>query len=101
MPKIEIKRTIPGSADKVFEQLKKILENDADLKKLDPGYSCQFDEKSFSGTAKGSKFEAELKMKAENQQNHVNLSVSIPFLLTPFKGLIETTLNKKLDKVVA
>ena len=75
------------------------MSDDKDLRKLDSNYQCQFDDKSLTGSAKGKQFEAKLKV-ASGSKTQVTLEVSLPLLLTPFKGMIENTLNKKLDSVL-
>ncbi len=69
------------------------------MRKLDSNYQCQFDEKSLTGTAKGKQFEAKLKVVA-GAKTQVTLEVSIPLMLTPFKGFVENTLSKKLDSAL-
>ena len=77
-----------------------MLANDPDLKKLDPSYKCHFDEATLAGTAKGKMFEANLSLKEHGPQTKVSLVVNIPLMVTPFKGMIESILNKKLDRLL-
>lgn len=75
------------------------MSDDKDLRKLDSNYKCQFDDGTLTGTAKGKQFEAKLKV-VSGSKTQVSLEVNLPLLLTPFKGMVETTLNKKLDSVL-
>lgn len=78
-----------------------MLESDKDLRKMDSSYACQFDEKSFTGSAKGSKFEADMKVVAQGGGAQVEIEVSLPLMLTPLKGVVQSTLQKKLDSALA
>ncbi len=100
MPKISLEKTSTLSAEDTFAKIKTFLSDDKDLRKLDSNYKCQFDEKSLSGTAKGSQFEAKMSVASEDGQSKVTLVVSLPLLLTPFKGYVEKTLRQKLDSVL-
>jgi hypothetical protein len=102
MPSIQLKVPTNLSAKESFERIKKVLENDSDLKKLDSSYVCQFDEKNCSGSAKGSKFSANLTVADKGSNaSEVNLKVEFGLLLTPFKSMIENTLNQKIAKALA
>jgi hypothetical protein len=100
VPKISIEKTSALSAEDAFSKIKDFLSDDKDLRKLDSNYKCQFDEKALSGTAKGKQFEARLAVAKGSPKTKVTLEVSLPLLLTPFKGFVEKTLNQKLDAVL-
>lgn len=101
MPKVKVENQSKHSIEDTFKKIRHMLENDKDLGKMDPGYVCKFDDKSFSGTAKGSKFEANMKVVAKGAGAHVEIEVSLPMLLTPVKGVVQSTLQKKLDAALA
>jgi hypothetical protein len=96
MPKISIEKTSKHSAAETFSKIKSFLSDDKDLRKLDSNYQCQFDEKTFSGTAKGRQFEAILKI-SEGAPTRVLLEINLPLLLSTFKSYVEKTLHHKLD----
>lgn len=100
MPKIQIDKSTQISQAECFGKIRTLLESDPELKKLDPSYKCQFDEKTFGGTAKGKMFEAVLSMTSTGAKTNVSLVVSIPLMVTPFKGMIESVLKKKLDHIL-
>jgi hypothetical protein len=55
-----------------------------------------------SGTAKGSKFTANMKVVSQAQGSSlVTIDVDLPLLLTPVKGLVQSTLEKKLKAALA
>ncbi|MBX9769526.1 MAG: polyhydroxyalkanoic acid system family protein, partial [Bdellovibrionales bacterium] len=96
-PKINIEKTSTKTPQESFQAIKTMLSYDPDLRKLDSSYKCEFDETSLSGKAKGEKFEAKLLVAG----GRIQLEVQIPLMLTPFKGMIETTLTKKLEKALS
>lgn len=100
MPKIVLEKDFSAAPQEVFSKVKSILSDDKDLRKLDPNYKCQFQEANLSGTAKGSQFEAQMEIKPGGSGSHLKLVVSLPMLLTPFKGFVEKTLKEKIEKVI-
>lgn len=100
MPKINLDHTSPLSKTEAFEKLKTLFEQDPDLKRMDSSYVCKFDQANCSGSAKGSKFSASMKIKDSGSASQVSLDIEIPFLLSPFKGMIQETLQKKLKKAL-
>lgn len=101
MPKVKIESESKHSAADTFNKIRKMLENDKDLQKMDPGYSCHFDDKNLRGTAKGSKFEANMIITAKGPGSFVEIEVSLPMLLTPVKGVVQSTLQKKVAVALA
>jgi len=65
VPKVKVEATSKHSADETFKKIRQLLETDKDLRKMDSSYACKFDDKALSGTAKGSKFEANMKVVAK------------------------------------
>ena len=100
MPKITVEMSSQLSPDQTFEKLKTLFETDTDLKKLDSSYICQFNSASRSGTAKGNKFSAAMSIADKGNSSQLSLNVDIPFLFSPFKGMIQEILQKKLKKVL-
>jgi hypothetical protein len=68
---------------------------------MDSNYACSFNDASLSGTAKGSKFEAAMKIAQAGPGANVEIEVSLPMMLTPLKGVVQSTLQKKLEHALA
>jgi hypothetical protein len=77
------------------------MEEDKDLRKMDPSFACQFNEPALAGSAKGKQFSAELKVSPQGSTAQVLIEVELPFLLTPIKGVVESTLRKKIEAALA
>jgi hypothetical protein len=102
MPSIKVEKQSKLSAGDTFKRVTDMLSNDKDLKKLDPSYKSEFDSGSMSGTATGSMFKAKLNVSdAGGGGSTVALVVDIPFHLALAKGMIEKTLQKKLEEALA
>ncbi len=63
--------------------------------------ACTFDDSKMSGIAKGSKFNAELKVNETGGNSAVSIVLDLPFLLSPFKGQIKSTVEKKLNALLS
>lgn len=101
MAKVKVESASKHSAEDTFKKIRYMLENDKELRKMDASYACQFDDKAFTGSAKGSKFEALLKVLPQGSAAHVEIEVNLPIMLTPFKGVVQSTLQKKLVSALA
>ena len=99
MPKFKVDAKSSLSPDETFQKIKTLLESDKDLRKLD-NYVCKFDETKRTGTAKGAKFEASMNVTAQTAGSSVAIEVSLPMLLTPVKGIVQSTLEKKLSALL-
>lgn len=62
--------------------------------------SCTFNDSTMSGVAKGGKFSADLKVADKGGASAVSITVDIPLLLSPFKGQIQSTIEKKLASLL-
>ena len=98
MPKLSVEKQSSMSANEVFEKVTKLLENDSDLKKLDSSYSCDFDESSLSGIASGKLFKAKMEIQDQGDSSKVTITVDLPMTLALAKGMVQKTLQKKLDQ---
>ncbi len=78
-----------------------MLENDAELKKLDPKYVCDFNPSTLSGSAKGSQFKANMNIASAGEGSKIDIVVELPFHLALVKGLVQKTLEKKLDQALS
>jgi len=101
MPKVQVNTESKFNPQETFEKVTKFLENDKDLKKLDPSYSCQFDAKALKGVAKGKLFSAHLEISPKATGSSVAITIDLPLALTLAKGMVQKTLQKKLDQSLA
>jgi hypothetical protein len=101
MPKVKAEKQSNHSAQESFKKIKQMLESDKDLRKLDPNLACTFNDASMTGQAKGSKFKADMKVTANGSGSHVEIEVDLPLMLTPIKGMVQSTLQKKLESALA
>jgi hypothetical protein len=100
MPKVVVKKTCSLTPDSLFSKVQGVLSNDSELKKLDPSYKCDFNPSQFTGLATGKMFSANLKVSAHSQGAEVEIVVDLPFALALAKGLVQKTLEKKLNEVI-
>jgi len=101
MPTVKIQKSTDKSADEAFKKISHLLENDSELRKLDPKYVCEFHPESHSGSAKGSQFKADLQIHDASPGSQVEITVELPFHLGLVKGLVSKTLEKKLDQALS
>lgn len=100
MPKLSVNQTTDQDPQTVFNKVSSLLQNDASLKKLDPSYACEFDAKTLSGQASGKMFKAKMDIKPSGTGSVVNIEVELPFALSLAKGMVQKTLQGKLDQVL-
>jgi hypothetical protein len=101
MPKVVISRQSSAQPQEAYSKVKSLLADDQDLKKLDPSYKTTFNDSKLSGQAAGKMFKAELAVKASAEGCEVEIVVDLPFALSLAKGLVQRTLQKKLDESLA
>ena len=101
MPKIKVETESKKSAQETFKAIRELLENDRDLRKMDSSYVCNFNESALSGSAKGGKFEADMKVISKGSGSSVSIEVNLPLMLTPVKGVVQSTLQKKLESALS
>jgi len=101
MPKLTIQKNSALKPADAFNKVKAVLNEDKDLRKLDPAYKCDFDEGKLSGSANGKMFKAEMKVSGQNSGSQVEITVDLPFALALVKGVVEKTLSRKLDETLA
>lgn len=101
MPKFKVEISSKHSPNDTYNKIKNVLENDKDLRKMDSSYKCEFNDSAMSGRAKGSQFEANMTVKSVGSGAKVEVEVSLPMLLTPLKGVVQSTLQKKLESALS
>ena len=100
MPSVKIEKQSKLSADDSFKRISDLLSNDKDLRKLDASYKADFNQQTRSGTAEGSMFKAKLNVSAGGEGSTVQITVDLPFHLALVKGMVEKTLQQKLDEAL-
>jgi hypothetical protein len=101
MAKVTVKQSSSQPAAAAFEKICKMLDQDPGLRKLDPSYKCEFNAQQLTGSAKGSKFSADMRVSPSDAGSEVTIVVELPLLLSPFKTVVESTLKNKLEKALS
>lgn len=99
MPKFKVESTTELDAEESFKRVKKFLSEDQDLRRLNTGFQCSFEDAEKKAKASGSQFTAHLSV-TSHSPTKIIVDVEIPLLLTPFKGKITEVLQKKLAKIL-
>lgn len=98
MPKFNVEHQSGINAQEAFEKLKIYLGSNNEFSKLDPKMTCQFQDQKLEATLIGSQFKANLVVTPQANGSKTLVTVDIPFILLPFKGKIQETLEKQLKK---
>jgi hypothetical protein len=101
MPKLTIDHNSQLPADDAFLKIKTFFETDKDIRRFDPNLKCEFDQGSMSGKALGKQFKADIAVKSQGPGSSVQVIVDLPLMLTPFKGKVQETIEKKLNQYLA
>lgn len=101
MPKVSVSHKTNSAPDEAFSKIKSFFETDSDLRKIDPNIKITFADASKTGKATASQFTASFDVKPSDAGSTVNVTIDLPLLLTPFKGKVQETLEKKLKKYLA
>ena len=101
MPKFTIEHASSHSAKEAFQKIKTFLDKDEDVQRFDAKMKSDFNDDSMTGSIKGSQFKADVAVVAEGSGSKIQIMVDLPMLLTPFKGKVQETLQKKLSRYLA
>lgn len=101
MPKVTIDHPSQLSAPDAFSKIKTFFETDQDIRRLDPNLKCTFAESTMTGKAAGSQFKADIAVKNQGPGSVIQVIVDLPLLLSPFKGKVQETIQKKLSQYLA
>jgi len=101
MPKINIDHTSSIPASELYTKVKTFFATDESIRRLDPKIACDFDDASMSGKASGSQFKGNFTISQQGSGSKVSVVVDLPLLLSPFKGKIQETIQKKLAQYIA
>ena len=101
MPTIKVEKQTALSANDSFKRISDMLSNDKDIRKLDSKYKCEFNAQQRTGVADGSLFKAKMSVADAASGSKVEIVVELPFHLTMVKGMVEKTLQKKLEEALS
>lgn len=101
MPKVKVESKSGLTQADAYSRVKNLLQNDKDIRKMDPSCEFTFDDAAHSGTAKGSMFKAELAVSAAGSGSNVTVEIDLPIMLMAVKGMVQSTLEKKLTTALA
>lgn len=101
MPKFTIEHSSSHSAKEAFEKIKSFMTSDEDVRRFDSKMQCQFDDGTLNGSVKGSQFKADVSVLSQGTGSKIQIIVDLPMLLSPFKGKVQETLQRKLSKYLA
>lgn len=101
MPKFTVEHSSSHPVEQAYGKIKDFMSNDEEIRRFDSKLECQFDDAQRSGRIKGSQFKADLQVSASGAGSTVTLVVDLPLMLTPFKGKVQETLQKKLSKYLS
>jgi Putative polyhydroxyalkanoic acid system protein (PHA_gran_rgn) len=100
MPKVNVDVNSKYSAQETFSKIKTFFGENSEILKFDAQMTSTFNDGQMTGTAKGSKFAADIQVKPQGDQSVVTIGVDVPFLLSAFKGQIKSTIEKKLSTML-
>lgn len=98
MPKFTIEHKTSHSAKDTYGKIKEFLNKDQEIRKFDSKLQCSFDDSQLSAQMNGSQFKANMKINEAQAGSNVVVTVDLPLMLTPFKGKVQETLQRKLEK---
>ena len=101
MPKVTVTHICKSGPKETFQRTKIFFESDEGLRRLDPNIKFEFDEARLTGKAKGNQFKADINITSSAQGSSIEVIVDLPLLLTPFKGKVQETIERKLSKHLA
>ena len=100
MPKIEINYQSSHSVDETYSKVKTFLETDKSFESLDKDFKVDFNDSAKSGDASGSKFKANFSVKDSGSGADFTMIIDLPFKYALLKGVVQSTVEKKISKVL-
>ena len=104
MAKIKVEHQTSHDPEKAFSILKDFLSNDPEFRRFDPKMRLDFRADSNNIDIKCSQFTAVVNVhpsKGGNPGSFVVVDLDIAFMLSPFKGKIQESMQKTLAKYLA
>ncbi len=102
MPKVKIQKTLPVQAEKLFAAVQEVLITDKEIKALEPQLKICDHKVSgdcISAKISGSRVEGSFSITPDKEQSIINIELKIPLMLAPFKSLVQSKIEEKLDKI--
>jgi hypothetical protein len=99
MPKFTVEHHTALPVEETFKRVSDYVQKSEGLKNLDKDFKCELNPGAKSGVIKSSKFECDFNIK-QTDKTLVTFNVSLPLLLSPFKGMVEKTLKEKMAKIL-
>lgn len=99
MPQVKFEKQISLDSDLTFTKVKDLISNAGELKKVDPslGFEVLEDQKTIQAT--GQKISGQITVTPAGEQSTVTIDLNIPWSFAPFKGLIQTKLEEKINEI--
>jgi hypothetical protein len=98
MPKFTIDHLSSHDAEVAYKKIKEFLSSDEDIRRFDPKLQVLFNDGSKTCNMHGMQFKAEMLVAEAATGSKVVITVDLPLMLTPFKGKVQETLQRKLAK---
>ncbi len=98
MPKFTIDHSSSHNQTEAYAKIKEFLSNDQDIRRFDPKLQCTFNDGAMSCKMNGAQFKADMVVSSVGEGSKVVVTVDLPLMLTPFKGKVQETLQRKLAK---
>lgn len=98
MAKFTVDHESSKTPQDAYTRIKEFLSNDQDLRRFDSKLQCYFNDDEMAANLKGGQFKADMTVAAISTGSKVSITVDLPLMLTPFKGKVQETLQKKLAK---
>lgn len=100
MPKVKIEKTVNMQAKELFDTVNDVLTRDKEVKALEPNLSLETSEtdKGVEGQIKGSRISGNFAINEDSSgASTINIELSLPLMLSPFKSMVEKRLQDKLN----
>ena len=101
MPKVSVKSPTSLSADEAYNKLKSMLDDGDFIRQYDSAFSCQFEDSSLRGTAKGKFFKGNFSVSSSGNGANVEINIDLPMTLFAIKGKVKSILEEKLAKALS
>lgn len=102
MPKVKIEKTLKMQAKELFDTVNDVLTHDKEVKALEPNLSLETSEtdKGVEGQIKGSRISGNFEITEDSDgASTINIVLSLPLMLSPFKAVVEKRLQDKLNSI--
>jgi hypothetical protein len=101
MAKLSVKVKSNHTPQDTFSKLADLLDNVEEIKSFDPTFAVSLDQANLKATAKGKKLKGDFTVFDEGDTSSVEVNLDIPMALFPFKGKIQSVLERKVEKALS